>query len=295
LTPAPTSAKLESVVIVAQPFEAWGHVGGDVMKDRVRVVLGVILILLGAALIAERMGWLRDWEALVWTFVLGGVGVAALVIAVSGKEYWWAIIPACLFLSLAVFIYISENNVLAIDDGFLAGGFLLFGLALPFWLILLVRGRSFWWSIIPAGILSFVSLSIALEGVDGGRWTGPLIMWGIAFVFWLVYATNRERWWALIPAGTMTTLGALPLVESSWNEIWILALILGGIGLTFLLVYLLSGLRREFAWAIWPAAGCALVAVGIPLLSDYADLFLPAVLIIVGLTVLGLAFFRRRN
>ena len=265
------------------------------MKDRIRVALGFILILLGGALIAERMGWLRHWEAIVWTFVLGGVGVAALVIAVSGKEYWWAIIPACLFLSLAAFVYISENNLLPVEEDIVTGGFLFFGLALPFWLIFLVRGKSFWWSIIPGGVLTFVALSVALAGIEGGRWTGPLVMWGIAFVFWLVYLTDRDRWWALIPAGIMTTMGALPLVEGTWDDMWLLALIMGGIGLTFLLVYVLSGFRREFTWALWPAAGCFLVAVGVPLLDEYANLLFPAILIAVGLVVLGLAVFRRRK
>ncbi|MBN1178186.1 MAG: hypothetical protein JXD18_03180 [Anaerolineae bacterium] len=263
------------------------------MKDRVRIALGIVLILLGIALVAQRMGWFGRWEVPVWAFVLVAIGLAALGLAISSKEFWWALIPACLFITMGVFMYVTENGLLQEDAA--TGGSVFFGMALPFWLILIIRGRSFWWAAIPAAVLTFVALSAGLTAVIGEVWTGSLVMWGIAIPFWIVYATNRERWWAIIPAGVMTTLGVIPLVEDAWPGVWIAGFILGGLALTFLLIYVLSGLRRELAWALWPAVGCLIGAVSIPLLQERANLVPAVILIIVGLIILSVTLFRRKS
>lgn len=258
-----------------------------------RVALGIIFVLLGSTLLAEHLGWLAGWQTPVWTIVLSGIGLIALAVAVGGRQYWWAIIPACLFLALAVFIYVAENNLLQEDIA--TGGFLFLGLGLPFWLILLVRGRSFWWAAIPGGVLTFIALSVGLTALAGERWAGVLVMWGIASAFWVVYLVNRDQWWALIPAGTMTTVGLTPLVADTWPATLVTGMIFGGLAATFLLIYLLSGRRKDFAWALWPAGVCLLLTVGIPLLGQWADLLWPVALIGGGVVVLLLALRGRRH
>ena len=177
----------------------------------------------------------------------------------------------------------------------MTGGFLLFGLALPFWLILAFQGRSAWWAAIPAGALSFVALAIGLESVVGEQWTGTMIIWGVAVPFWVIYLLDRQRWWALIPAGAMLTFGSIPLVADAWPPGPVIGLVFGGIAVTFLLIYLLSGRRKDVAWALWPAGGCALVgALGL-VLGPWFDWAWPVLLIAGGVALLVLIGIRRRS
>jgi hypothetical protein len=260
------------------------------MSSRLRIALGIILILLGGTLLANQMDWLGPWETPVWSIVFVCTGVAFAVVAIGKEENWWALIPTCLFLALAGFIYVTEYSI--ISEDLAVGGFLALGLGLPFWLILLLRGRSFWWAAIPAGVLTFIALSVALASF-GEQWTGAIVLWGIALPFWIIYFLNRERWWALIPAGTLTTVGATPLVADVWPEVAVAAVLFGGLALTFFLVYLLNGLSEEFRWAIWPAGVLLVMAVAIPVFGQWANLVWPVSLIVGGLLILVLALRRR--
>jgi len=260
------------------------------MRNRTRIALGLVLILLGSVLLAERVGWLVGREAPVWTLVTGCVGVVFLVLAASGRRSWWAFIPACIFLAVAGLTYVSAHRLLPEDVA--TGGFLFFGVALPFWLIFLARRRSAGWAAIPASVLTFVALGVGIGPVAGERWSGALVIWSIAAPFWVVYLTNRQHWWAIIPAGAMTTIGVTPLVAETWPGQMVAALIFGGMAATFLLIYLLSGLRRDMAWALWPAAGCLLAAVAVPLLGQWSNLLWPALLIVGGIVLLLLSFIR---
>jgi hypothetical protein len=261
------------------------------MSTRVRAALGIALLLLGGVVLATELGFLEGWEASVWTLVWGAVGVLFLILAVTGgRDNWWAIIPALFSLTLAAFLYVTERELLVEEVA--VGGFLFFGLALPFWLVLLVRGRTFWWAAIPGGVMTFIALSILLAPANEAL-VGSLVMWAIAVPFWIVYFLDRERWWALIPAGTMTVTGALPLVAEVWPPTLVAALIMGGLALTFLLVYLLNRSRGGFAWALWPAAILLVFAVAVPLLGEWSNLIWPVGMIAGGLLILLLALRRR--
>jgi hypothetical protein len=260
------------------------------MGNRMRIALAVILILLGTALLVQRMGWLQGWEAPFWTIALACTGIVFVILALGGPDYWWSIIPACVFLAVAALLYVLEHNLL--PDDVAVAGFLFFGISLPFWLILLIRGRSFWWAAIPGGVLAFVAASVGLATV-AEEWVGSMIMWGIAITFWIVYITDRERWWALIPAGIMTSFGALPLVAERLDPMLIASLVFGSVAATFLLIFLLSGLKREFRWTLWPAGVCVVLALSFPLIGDWYDLIWPTLLIVGGLAML-VRLLRRR-
>ncbi len=262
------------------------------MKRRASVALGLILILVGGAMLADRLGYLAGREALAWTLVFGALGILFLVLLTAGARYRWAVWPACLFLSLSALLYVTANGLL--PDDVAAGGFIFFGIALPFWLALFFGGRAFWWATIPAGILTFIAAGTALAPWLGENWTGALILWGVAFPFWIVYLVRREQWWALIPAGILTTVGFVPLVAPGWPGWAPITLLFGGVGGTFLLVYLLSGLRRERSWALWPALVCVLLAALAPLAGPWYRLLGPVVLLGGGLALLVVALIRQR-
>ncbi len=97
--------------------------------------------------------------------VLGSIGASFLVIYLLNREFWWAIIPCGVLLTLA--IVISLENLLS-EMGFVSVFFL--GLAATFALVALVpthEGRMQWpW--IPAIIL-------ALMGVIFGAFSGAFM------------------------------------------------------------------------------------------------------------------------
>jgi|YNPBryantNP2012_1023418.scaffolds.fasta_scaffold26462_2 hypothetical protein len=260
------------------------------MGRRVGVAIGIVLILLGGMLTAQRLGWLGEWTPSVWAVVTAALGLIFLVAAIGSREAWWALIPGCLFLAVGGLIFVSEAHLL--PDDVVAGGFLFFGIGLPFWLILAVRGRSFWWAAIPAGVLTLIGGSIALSPVVGDEWGATLLLLGMALAFWIVYLTGRRRWWAIIPAGVLTTIGILP-VAAEWAGTVVAGILFGGIGLTFLLIYLLAAPRQGMTWALWPAAICIGIGLLVTVLGTWANLAWPVLLIIGGLVVLVLAFRRR--
>jgi hypothetical protein len=245
-------------------------------------------------MIADRLGYLAGREALTWTLTFASVGIVFLVLLLGKRQhYWWAVWPTCLFLSLAALIYLTANDILPGDLA--ASGFLFVGIALPFWLVLILKGRDAWWASIPAGAMTFIALAIGLEPLVGGDWVGVIVLWGIAIPFWLVFFFNRSQWWALIPAGTLTTVGVMPLVGGTGSPGFIVAVLFGGLALTFLLIYLLPGQRQELKWALWPAGGCALLAVLAPLFGTWYDLVWPTLLIIGGGALLVFGFRSRRR
>jgi hypothetical protein len=97
--------------------------------------------------------------------VLGSIGASFLVIYLLNREYWWAIIPCGVLLTLA--IVISLENLLT-EMGFVSIFFL--GLAATFALVALVptaEGKM-QWAWIPAIVL-------ALMGVIFGAFSGAFM------------------------------------------------------------------------------------------------------------------------
>lgn len=97
--------------------------------------------------------------------VLGSIGASFLVIYLLNREYWWAIIPCGVLLTLA--IVISLENLLS-EMGFVSIFFL--GLAATFALVALVptaEGKM-QWAWIPAIVL-------ALMGVIFGAFSGAFM------------------------------------------------------------------------------------------------------------------------
>jgi hypothetical protein len=93
-----------------------------------------------------------EWSGAI---VVGGIGLSFLLIYLTTRQQWWALIPGGVMLSIACMLvaqqFLSENGSL---------GIFFFGLGLTFAAVGMVRtekGRMKWpW--IPAGILMVVGL-----------------------------------------------------------------------------------------------------------------------------------------
>jgi hypothetical protein len=108
---------------------------------------------------------------------LGGIGLGFWVIYLTNREFWWAIIPGGVLLTLGI-VTIAEEFI----SGDSAGGVFFMGLAVTFLLVaILAKPReSFWWAYIPAGVLFVlgVFLTEPLKPLFNLIWPVALILIG---------------------------------------------------------------------------------------------------------------------
>ncbi len=142
-------------------------------------------------------------------FVLAGIGLSFLLIYLTRRDYWWALIPGCTLTGIGV--------------GVLAGGlipsfgevvpfFVLGGIGLSFLLIYLAR-RDYWWTLIPAGAMFSIALMIISERLfrDDAGMVGVLFL-GLAITFavlGLISTAAGRMKWPWIPAAVLGIIGVL--------------------------------------------------------------------------------------
>jgi len=90
------------------------------------------------------------------------------------------------------------------------GTFVLWAIALPFWVVYLINRKN-WWAIIPAGTLTVIGLMpLAALGNLPGQVIAGIFFFGLAAVFGLIYLLNLrdpQMLWAVYPAGVLLAIG----------------------------------------------------------------------------------------
>jgi hypothetical protein len=207
------------------------------------IVLGVVLIVLGALALLQNLGIVNVFDILPYisiesgdvlgtaliTLLFAGVGLIFLVVfVVNLQRNWWAVIPGFTLMGLAALIAFGNRM------GEAGAGMFLGAIGFSFLVIYLVR-REFWWAIIPAGVLLTLAVMVPLiANLPGDSMLGPAILFfGLALTFLLVFLLPSEeerRKWALYPAAVLAVIGALLLLSlgNLLNYLGAAALILGG-------------------------------------------------------------------
>ena len=218
---------------------------------------GLFLLLAGVFLLLWNLSVLDPWGDLAWGALYALAGLGFLIWFAFGVGHWWRAIPAFTLLSIGAVILLETRGI---DLGEWRAPIVLFGMALGFWAILVVRQEN-WWALLPAGVLTTVGVLFALWSrlTPVGRLAVLYI--GIGLAFLLLYAIRydeRDARWASIPAGALLLLGAVtlasalqpPAVLADW---WPIALVVVG------LVLIIAGfvVRKPAAVAPAPAAGGA--------------------------------------
>jgi hypothetical protein len=232
------------------------------MKRNVSSIFwGLLLILGGAALLADRMGWINFslFSPNIWVYIFGGASlVFFLGYFVAGLKKWGLLFPACICAGLGLTIWMSDHGL----TGSFLGMPILLSVALPFY-VGFISNRQNWALLIPAWIMTVLAfITLAADQVNGNL-IGAVFLYAVAVPFLVVYLLKRSRWWALIPAWATFILGTIVLLSDHVDGNLIGALFLYAVALPFLVVYLTDRVRR---WALIPAAAIALVGT-IPLLS----------------------------
>ena len=199
---------------------------------------GLFLLLSGIFLLLWKLGVMDPWGDLAWGALYALAGLGFLIWFATEVGRWWRAIPAFTLLSIGAMIILGWRGV---NLGEWRAPIVLFGMALGFWAIVIVR-KEHWWAVVPAGVLTTVGVLFGLWSrlIDAGR---PAVLYiGIGLVFLLLYAIRYDEAdarWASVPAGALLLLGAatlaaalqLPGVLAQW---WPIVLVVLGLVLTTL-------------------------------------------------------------
>jgi peptidoglycan/LPS O-acetylase OafA/YrhL len=192
---------------------------------------GVVLVLIGALLLGQQLNWFGPMQLSFAVFLFGIPALMFLLTYTFDRRQWWALIPGCILLGLAGVVF-NESNRYA--SGLFSGAIFLFSIALPFWLIYLIK--RWWWAIIPAGVMTVLSIMpIISNDMLQGQFVGGIFFLGLAATFALVRLATRSdpnMGWAWWPAAILGIFGALTILlgtASIAQYIWPIGLIvLGG-------------------------------------------------------------------
>lgn len=146
------------LVFILNTDEWWALIPGFVL-----IGIGVIIFT------GENMEDIAGrWSGVVF---LGLLGLAFLLIYITHRDHWWAIIPAGVLLTLAVVTLLPE-------DGLLTGAIFFLGLALTFGLVYILPkpAGKLTWALYPAGVLLLVGILVLLGATNLMGYVGPLFL-----------------------------------------------------------------------------------------------------------------------
>jgi hypothetical protein len=134
--------------------------------------------LLGLGLSSLSSVFLSGWSGFLF---LGMLGLGFFVVYLSRREFWWAIIPGGVFVTLAGITMLSD--VYRVSD---SGGLVLVGFGLTFILVAVVA--SLQWAWIPGLILVVIGALIGTPFIGSMNllWPAALIVGGLLLIFQFV-------------------------------------------------------------------------------------------------------------
>jgi hypothetical protein len=261
------------------------------MKRNVSSIFwGLLFILAGAALLADRMGWIKFSQISnnAWVYIFAAFSLVFLLgYFLNGLRQWGWLFPTLIFAAISLTIWMSDHGL----TGSYLGMPILLAIATPFYIGFAFHRRA-WGLLIPAWVLTVLAFIAATADMVNGSLIGGVFLIAVAAPFLVVYLINHSRWWALIPAWVLFILGTITLLSEYVNGNLIGALFLFAVALPFLLVYLT---KRTRTWALIPAAATALVGT-IALLSSVVSGDWPgAAFMLLFSIAFFFVFFRRRE
>ena len=144
------------------------------------LIPGVILLSLGAVIFIDQTDPNR-FENLSGVIFLGGIGLAFLLVYLTHRENWWALIPAGVMFTVALTAGIGENL-----EGSGMPGILFLGMGVTFVMVAILPNPSgrMTWAFIPAGILLVMGLLFmaAQASLVNYVWPIALILVGLFLV-----------------------------------------------------------------------------------------------------------------
>jgi hypothetical protein len=194
---------------------------------------GLALIVMGALFLAERLGVL-PFGLDFGMFLFGVPAALFLLVFISDRRQWWALIPGSILTGLTLLVFNSDNRLMTDQQ---AASLFLFSVAVPF-LLIYVFDRRQWWALIPGGVVTVIAFMPTIAGSNlSGEFVGGMFFLGLAAVFALVRLVtlgDPRMAWAWWPAAILGGFGAFIMLMGTVASQFFWPVVLIGLGLLIL-------------------------------------------------------------
>jgi len=153
---------------------------------------GIMLFLAVVTLLVDNVG--GEWIGSLFLFL---IALSFLIVYFSNRTRSWALLVAYILGVLALAPAMSSGGG---DTAAYFGSVFLFAIALPFFVVYFRSSEQNWWAIIPAGVMTTLSV-IATLGIAGwikdaqtGGYSNAILMGGLAATFAVVWLRNARAW-----------------------------------------------------------------------------------------------------
>jgi hypothetical protein len=126
---------------------------------------------------------------IVATIILAGVGLPFLLIYLTDRQHWWALIPGIIMGMIAVAVFFEGTGAIG---GEAVGGLVVGGVSLAFFSIYFVD-RQHWWALIPGSIMGIVAFFLLLATAAEYIWPVALILLGFFMLRGSLGGGRKER------------------------------------------------------------------------------------------------------
>jgi hypothetical protein len=186
---------------------------------------GIMLFLAMVTLLVDNVG--GEWIGSLFLFL---IGLSFFIVYLNNRSRTWALLVAYILGVLSIAPAMASGGG---DTAAYFGSVFLLAIALPFFVIYF-RSPENWWAIIPAGVMTTLSI-IATLGIAGwikdtqtGGYSNAILMGGIAVTFAIVWLRNAKAW-AKVVTIILALLAIVSVFFVSYYEMfWPVAIILAG-------------------------------------------------------------------
>jgi len=192
----------------------WALIPGGVM-----LFLGLLMLVVDTAR--------GEWIGSLFLFM---VALSFFVVYLNNRTHQWALLVAYILFVLSIAPAMASFGG---DTAGYFGSVFLFAIALPFFIVYF-RANENWWAIIPAGVMTTLSvitiLAIAgwIRDTETGGYSNAILMGGLAITFGFVWLRHSKTW-AKIVTIVLAALAVASVFFTSYTEIfWPIVFLLAG-------------------------------------------------------------------
>ncbi|MBN2043571.1 MAG: hypothetical protein JW757_01020 [Anaerolineales bacterium] len=162
------------VVFLFNPKENWWAL----IPSWVMVSIGLMVFLLGLNLLPGGV---------VPLYILGSIALPFLVVFFLNRDNWWALIPAWSLLAIGMMIFLIDTRILL---NLAIPAYIMFAIAIPFFVVFLNNRKQNRWALIPGGILGVIGLGF-FAGTNLAKYIIPAVL--ILFGGWVLVSSFTKK------------------------------------------------------------------------------------------------------